>query len=156
MAKKYTKKNLSKNYVCVRGNLAAEPEMRYAPSGDPFTFFVVATNTTVVNENGEEKDYVEYHDVICWNGTAEAVAQYLRKGRFVEVEGSMHYEAVPITDTGKKDGKQLTYNGRKLWDHNVFIRAYPGGITFFPDFVKHTETIEVTEEEENTVEISAH
>lgn len=76
----------SVNKAIILGNLGADPELRYTPSGAPVATMSVAT-TDVREKNGEKKEFTEWHRVIVWNKQAENCAKYLSKGRSVYVEG---------------------------------------------------------------------
>jgi single-strand DNA-binding protein len=65
--------------VVVRGRLTADPQLRHtATSGKPVTTIRIAVR------DGEG---TTYHRVVAWGRLAEVVAQYLKKGRLVEVKG---------------------------------------------------------------------
>lgn len=65
--------------VHITGRLTRDPVLRTTKSGKSVSTIRVAVNPP-------EGD-ATFHDVVCWNKTAEAVCQYLRKGRLVEVQG---------------------------------------------------------------------
>jgi single-strand DNA-binding protein len=82
------------NRVMLIGRLVRDPEMRYTPSGQPVTTFSLATNRYAGGgEDGERREFTDYHNVVVWNigkrNLAELVAQYLAKGRQVYVEGRL-------------------------------------------------------------------
>jgi len=60
----------SVNIAIIIGNLTKDPEMRYTPGGHAVTSFTVATNRNWVSE-GQEKEDVEFHNVVAWNKLAE-------------------------------------------------------------------------------------
>jgi single-strand DNA-binding protein len=71
----------------VMGNLGADPEMRFAPSGKPVTTFRVAVNNKYKDSNGVSKEETEWFSIVAWGKTAELCNQYLQKGSLVFVEG---------------------------------------------------------------------
>ena len=81
------------NKVMLIGRLTRDPEMRYTPSGSPVTTFSLATNRYGQGQDGEKKEYTDYHNVVCWNigrrNLAEICGQYLHKGNLVYVEGRL-------------------------------------------------------------------
>jgi len=81
------------NRVMLIGRLTADPEMRYLPSGQPVTQVRLATNRYGSSEDGERKEYTDYHDVVVWNmggrKLAELAGQYLKKGSLVYIEGRL-------------------------------------------------------------------
>jgi single-strand DNA-binding protein len=76
--------------VILVGNLGRDPEMRYTPSGQPVTNLSVATNRTYTDNAGSQVKETVWFRVTVWGKQAEAVHQYLRKGRQVLVEGRLN------------------------------------------------------------------
>ncbi|GKS85832.1 single-stranded DNA-binding protein [Acidovorax sp. SUPP1855] len=80
----------SVNKVIIVGNLGRDPEMRTFPSGDQVANVAIATTDRWRDKNtGENKEATEWHRVVFNGRLAEIVAQYLRKGSQVYVEGSL-------------------------------------------------------------------
>lgn len=80
----------SVNKVILVGNLGADPETRYMPSGDAITNIRLATTDRWKDkQSGEMKELTEWHRVVFFGRTAEVAAQYLRKGSQVYIEGSL-------------------------------------------------------------------
>ena len=78
------------NKVMIIGNLGADPEMRYTPSGAAVANFNVACNRAWTNrETGERQEQTEWVRVVTFNRLAENCSQYLSKGRPVYVEGRL-------------------------------------------------------------------
>jgi len=72
------------NKMIIIGNLTKDPEIKYGEKGAIGTFRV-ACNTRISEETKETL----FINVICFNNTAENVAQYLNKGSKVFVEGRL-------------------------------------------------------------------
>lgn len=78
----------SVNKVILVGNLGADPETRYLPSGDPVTNLRLATTDTWKDKtSGEKKEATEWHRVVLFRRLAEVAGQYLKKGSQVYIEG---------------------------------------------------------------------
>ena len=78
------------NKVIVVGNVGADPETRYMPSGSAVTNLTVATNESWKDkQTGEKKERTEWHRVAMFNRLAEIAAEYLRKGSQVYIEGKL-------------------------------------------------------------------
>jgi single-strand DNA-binding protein len=77
------------NKALVIGNLTRDPEMKSLPSGIQVSSFSVATNRVWKDKNGAKQESVDYHNIVVFGRQAETVAQYLRKGASVLVEGRM-------------------------------------------------------------------
>ena len=77
----------SVNKVILIGNLGADPETRYLPSGDAFTNSPIATSEKWKDKSGEQQEHTEWHRVAFFGKTAEIAGEYLKKGSPVYVEG---------------------------------------------------------------------
>jgi single-strand DNA-binding protein len=78
------------NKVIIVGNLGADPDTRYMPSGAAVTNLSVATNESWKDkQTGEQKDRTEWHRVAMFGRLAEIAAEYLRKGSQVYIEGKL-------------------------------------------------------------------
>ncbi len=80
----------SVNKVILIGNLGADPESRFAPSGDAICNIRLATTETWRDKStGERREATEWHRVAFFGKLAEIAGQYLRKGSQVYIEGSL-------------------------------------------------------------------
>ena len=73
------------NKVELLGRVGTDPEMRYTANGTAITQLRLATDR--YRRDGE--DATDWHTVICWSKTAEAVNQYVGKGQRVYVAGRL-------------------------------------------------------------------
>ena len=80
----------SVNKVIVVGNLGADPETRFLPSGEAVTNIRVATTDKWKDKaSGEMKEATEWHRISFFGRLAEIPGEYLKKGSQVYVEGSL-------------------------------------------------------------------
>jgi single-strand DNA-binding protein len=78
------------NKVILVGNLGADPETRFMPSGGSVTNLRLATSESWKDkQTGQPQERTEWHRVVFFNRLAEVAAEYLRKGSKVYVEGSI-------------------------------------------------------------------
>ncbi len=78
------------NKVILVGNLGADPETRYMPSGGAVTNIRLATSESWKDkQSGEQQERTEWHRVVMFNRLGEIAAEYLRKGSQVYIEGSI-------------------------------------------------------------------
>jgi single-strand DNA-binding protein len=95
------------NKVQIIGNLGADPEMRFTPSGSGVTNFRVAVNRNRRGQDGNMVEETEWFRVVAWDSAgyklAEICNEYLRKGQRVYVEGRL--QSRKYTD---KDGIERT------------------------------------------------
>jgi len=78
------------NKVIIVGNLGQDPETRAMPSGKSVTNISVATSDAWKDkQTGEQKERTEWHRIAAFDRLAEIMAQYLRKGSKVYIEGKL-------------------------------------------------------------------
>jgi single-strand DNA-binding protein len=77
------------NKVILIGNLGADPELRYTPSGQAVCDLRLATNEQWTDKNGQKQERTEWHRVVMWGKPAEICKQYLTKGQKLYVEGRL-------------------------------------------------------------------
>jgi len=78
------------NKVILIGNLGADPETRYMPSGAAVTNLRLATTDQWRDrQSGEQQERTEWHRVVLFGRLAEVAAEYLRKGSQVYIEGRL-------------------------------------------------------------------
>ncbi|MDY6843077.1 MAG: single-stranded DNA-binding protein [Thermodesulfobacteriota bacterium] len=90
------------NKVILIGNLGADPELRYTPSGVPVANFRVATNEVWVSQDGEKGERTEWHRVVAWRKLAETCGEYLSKGKQVYIEGKIRTRSWEDRDGNKR------------------------------------------------------
>jgi single-strand DNA-binding protein len=95
--------------VMIIGNLGADPEMRYTPSGRPVTQFNVAVNQSTKNQQTNEwVEATDWFRVSVWGDRAERAAENLRKGNKVFVEGRFKTREFEGRDGQKRTSLELT------------------------------------------------
>jgi single-strand DNA-binding protein len=78
------------NKVILIGNLGADPETKYMPSGNAVTNINIATSESWKDkQTGEQQERTEWHRVVFFARLAEIAGEYLRKGSKVYVEGRL-------------------------------------------------------------------
>lgn len=78
------------NKVILIGNLGADPEVRYMPSGGAVATINLATSEGWKDkQTNEMQERTEWHRVVFFDRLAEIVSEYLRKGAKVYVEGRL-------------------------------------------------------------------
>jgi single-strand DNA-binding protein len=90
------------NKVILVGNLTRDPELRYTPKGMAIAKIGLAVNRNWTSESGEKKEEVTFVDVDIFGRTAENVAQYMKKGRPILVEGRLRLDQWDDKQTGQK------------------------------------------------------
>lgn len=78
------------NKVILVGNLGADPEIRYMPSGGAVANMTLATSESWRDKtSGEVKEQTEWHRVVLFGKLAEVAGEFLRKGAQVYIEGQL-------------------------------------------------------------------
>ena len=78
------------NKVILVGNLGADPDTRYMPSGKAVTNIRIATSESWKDRTtGDQQERTEWHTVVLFDKLGEIAAEYLRKGSQVYIEGSL-------------------------------------------------------------------
>ena len=88
------------NAVQIMGRLTANPELRKTTSGNSVCTFRIATARPRFNKDAEQK--TDFFTCEAWNGAAEVITKYFRKGDLITVEGSLR------TDSYLKDDEKRT------------------------------------------------
>lgn len=75
------------NKAFIIGNLTRDPEIKALPSGAKVCSFSVATNRVWKDQNGQRQEQSDFHNIVVFGRQAENVAQYMKKGNMILVEG---------------------------------------------------------------------
>ena len=89
------------NLVILRGNLARDPEVRNVNTGGRQTSvanFTIAVSREFTKQSGEVDKVTTFVQCEAWDTGADAIAESLKKGDLVMVEGSLR------NDSWEKDG----------------------------------------------------
>ena len=95
----------SYNRVILAGNLTRDPELRYTPKGTAVAKIGMAMNRVWKNEAGESKEEVTFVDVEAWGRQAEVIAQYMKKGKPLLMEGRLKLDQWEDKTTHQKVSK---------------------------------------------------
>lgn len=78
------------NKVTLIGNICADPEVKYTPSGTAILTVSLATSRRYKEkQTGEKKEDTEFHRLVMFGKTAEIAGEYLKKGSQTYVEGRL-------------------------------------------------------------------
>src|SRR5687767_6776885 len=78
------------NKVILVGNLGADPDTRYMPSGKAVTNIRIATSESWKDkQTGDQQERTEWHSIVLYDKLGEIAAEYLRKGSQVFIEGAL-------------------------------------------------------------------
>ena len=110
------------NRVILVGNLARDPDVRYAVNKKAYARFSLAIASRRKEPNGEWKDSVEYAPVVVFGQIAENCGKYLKKGSGVVLEGRI---VTNVYDA--KDGSGKRYSTEVIAESVQFIGGGSSG-----------------------------
>lgn len=111
------------NKVILIGNIGADPELRYTPSGTAVTNFNMATNETWTDSSGERQERTEWHRIVVWGRLAEICNQYLRKGSKVYIEGRLQTRSWEGQDGQKRYTTEVVARDMQMLDSRDEMEA---------------------------------
>ena len=97
------------NKMMIIGNLGADPELRYTPSGKPVTNLRVAVNDNRKGPDGQWIEETLWMRVEVWDQAAERAAEQLRKGHKVYAEGQLRAREYDGSDGQKRTSLELRF-----------------------------------------------
>jgi len=143
------------NKAILIGNLTRDPELKSLPSGIKVCSFSIATNRVWKDKSGARQEAADYHNVVVFGRQAETVAQYMKKGSSILVEGRMQTRSWDDKTSGEKK-----YRTEVIADRTQFGPKGGGGTssaspskTTTPSNPEQVDTIEYPEEDINPEDI---
>ncbi len=124
------------NKVIIIGNLGADPEVRYMPSGAAVTNIRVATSEGWKDkQSGEMQERTEWHRIVFFNRLAEIASEYLRKGSKVYIEGSLRTNKWQDQSGAERYTTEIIANSMQMLDSKGGMPAHTssGGQSFAQD-----------------------
>ena len=117
------------NNITLIGRLTADPALKYTQSGKAFCKFSIAVQREF---NRDEADFI---NCIAWDKRAEAICEYLRKGRRIATQGRLSVNSY------EKDGETK-------WKTEVIVDKFEFVDSANSD-TKESEKLKEKEEPEN-------
>lgn len=102
------------NKVILLGNLGADPEIRYTPSGMAVANFRIATSETRANKEGQKETKTEWHRIVTFGKLAEICGEYLSKGKQVYIEGKIQTRSWEDKDGNKRYTTEILANTMQM------------------------------------------
>ncbi|MFZ2941324.1 MAG: single-stranded DNA-binding protein [Leptotrichiaceae bacterium] len=93
------------NQVTLIGRLTKDPELKYTQGGKAFCKFSIAVTREF---NREEADFI---GCVAWDKRAETIAEYLRKGRRIAIQGRLNV-------------RSYEQNGENKWITEVIVDKF--------------------------------
>jgi single-strand DNA-binding protein len=97
------------SHVTLVGNLVADPQLRFTPSGQATASFGLAVNRRWQNRQTQAwEEATSFFDIVAWGQLAENVAQSLPKGTRVVVAGRLDQRSWETQDGSKRSKIEVT------------------------------------------------
>ncbi len=143
------------NKAFIIGNLTRDPEIRAIPSGIKVCSFSVATNRVWKDKNGQKQESADYHNIVVFGRQAETVAQYMKKGSQVMIEGRMQTRSWDDAATNTKKYRTEIIADRVQFGNSSNGRPFTSSDNTKQDSSKEEEldTIEYPDEQINVEDI---
>jgi single-strand DNA-binding protein len=90
------------NKVLLLGNVGKDPEIRSTAGGMTVATFSLATADRAKDAQGNWADKTEWHNLVCFQRTAEVVRDYVKKGTQLFVEGKIQTRSWDDKESGQK------------------------------------------------------
>lgn len=91
---------MSMNRVVLVGRLVRDPDLRYTPNGIAVANFTIACNRPFKTKDGEQE--ADFINGVIWRKAAESLAEYMKKGSMIGVDGRLQSRTYD-----DKDGKKV-------------------------------------------------
>jgi single-strand DNA-binding protein len=93
------------NKVFLLGNVGKDPEIRSTAGGMTVASFSLATAERAKDAQGNWADKTEWHNIVCFQRTAEVVRDYVKKGTQLFIEGKIQTRSWDDKTSGEKKYK---------------------------------------------------
>ena len=101
------------NRVVLVGRITKDPDLRKTQNGTSVVSFTIACNRRVPSQ-GQDADFIS---CVAWNKTADFMAQYVRKGALLGLEGRIQTRSYD-----DRDGKRI-YVTEVIADNVQFLES---------------------------------
>jgi len=92
---------MSTKLLTIEGNLGKDPITKVTSAGKTVCNFSIAVNKEFTDDKGVKQKKVDWHNIECWDKTAEDCGANLTKGSKVSVTGTLK-----ISNWTDKEGQE--------------------------------------------------
>lgn len=108
------------NRMILQGRLCADPEMRRTQNGTAVCSFRVAWSETV-----KDRETKLFLNCVAWQGTAEMICKYFRKGKELAVEGRLSTREYDDRDGNRRSVTEMTVDRVHFCGKNEDAQGVP-------------------------------
>lgn len=98
----------SYNRIVMVGNLTRDPELKYTSGGTALCKFGIATSRQFKRKNGEGGEEVCFITCVAWARTGEVIAEHMKKGSQILVEGRLTFSTWQGKDNQKHSKHEIS------------------------------------------------
>lgn len=91
----------TENFVFLAGLVGKDPEVMATRQGK-LAKFTLATKETWKDAEGEWKEVTDWHNIVCFGGVADKVADFIKKGDRVSIRGQIKNKNYVDKDGNKR------------------------------------------------------
>lgn len=117
----------SVNRAVVVGRLTRDPELRAIPSGSTVCSLRIACNSSYRDADGEIVERPNFFDVSVFGVAGESVAEHMRKGSRVAVDGRLSWREWETQDEQKRQAVSIVADTVQFLDRPGERDGGPGG-----------------------------
>ena len=121
------------NRVIEIGRITKDPVLRKTPNGTSVVSFTLAVNRNIKKEGQPEADFI---NCVAWNKTADFMAQYVKKGALLGLEGR-----IQTRNYDDKDGKRV-YITEVVADSVQFLESKKSSTEQAVDYTQSDNALE--------------
>lgn len=96
------------NSINMTGNLCADPELNYTPSGKAICKLRIASTDQYTDQNHTKQDKTVFVDVDIWGPAGENCARWLSKGDQIAFTGRLDQDLWQAQDGSKRSKHKIT------------------------------------------------
>lgn len=108
------------NRMILQGRLCADPEMRRTQNGTAVCSFRVAWSETI-----KDRETKLFLNCVAWQGTAEMICKYFRKGKELAVEGRLSTREYDDRDGNRRSVTEMTVDRVHFCGKNEDAQGMP-------------------------------
>jgi single-strand DNA-binding protein len=112
------------NKVTLIGHVVRDPEERALAKGQTLTRYSLATNYAWQDAASKaRRETVEYHDCVAWGKLGQIVAEYIKKGSKIYVEGRLRSRSFTGKDGLKRTRAEVVTENMIMLGHKTPAKA---------------------------------
>ncbi|SDX28558.1 single-strand binding protein [Marininema mesophilum] len=119
------------NRVVLIGRLTKDPELRYTPNGVAVASFRLAVDRPFTNQQGEKE--ADFIDIVAWRQLGETVANYMKKGRLVAVEGRLQIRSYENQEGRRIRVSEVVADNVRFLESRSQVAAADAGSSYSQD-----------------------